>query len=394
MNRSSKHICVVRQGYFPADPRVRKQVMALGERGHAVDVICMRGPGDALTDNWNGARVVRIPIAHRRNGVIGYLLEYALFFLGAFLAVTVRDVRNRYDVVQVNTMPDTLVFAAMVAKLRGAVVVLDVHELMPELFADLFTGRQERIARRVLSWAERAAVRFADRVVAANPVQAPILEARTASGRVTLVHNVPDERTFGSISGRRESAEPPLIVTHGTLVERYGVQVLLRALPLVLQERPVRLAVIGGGAQLPELRRITNALDLEGVVDFAGLVPYGQVVEYLTRATIGVVPVIGYMETCTPNKLFEYIALQVPVVASDTPGMRAVFSDEEVEYCTPGDPVALADGINALLASPARRRSMVSKASLTYESVRWNKHQDVYARLVEHAQRRTTKAAE
>ena len=66
-----------------------------------------------------------------------YLFEYGMFFCQAAMKVSVLHCRRRYRFVQVNTMPDFLVFAATIPKLLGAKVVLDLHEPAPELFSTL-----------------------------------------------------------------------------------------------------------------------------------------------------------------------------------------------------------------------------------------------------------------
>src|SRR6476619_4018442 len=99
-------IAVLRQYYYPLDPRVRREAEALAAAGHEVDVLCMRRAGESARERCNGVDVVRLPLQHHRGGVARYLLEYALFFLAAAGVLTWRHLRRRYDVVQVNTMPD------------------------------------------------------------------------------------------------------------------------------------------------------------------------------------------------------------------------------------------------------------------------------------------------
>jgi glycosyltransferase involved in cell wall biosynthesis len=343
----------------------------------------MRRKGEPRSEQWRGANIYRLPISRDRAGMIRYVLDYGLFFAGAFATVAALDVRRRYDVVQVNTMPDVLVFVALVPKLRGAKVVLDFHELMAELLTASFTGRRARWVGALLKSAERAAARFADRVLVANPVQLPVLVERTGIRELTLIHNVPEEETFSpELQGSNGAAdiEPPVVLTHGTLVERYGVQVLLHAVPQILKRRDVKFVVVGEGQHLGELRAIAAELGLGDSVQFTGRLTPADVARRIRQATLGVVPILehGYLETVTPNKLFEYVALRLPVVASDTVGVRAYFDDEAVRFVRPGDSSALADAILSLLDSPARRQALASNATAVYETVRWERSKEEY----------------
>src|SRR5206468_10680741 len=82
-----------------------------------------------------GVRLFRIPLAHRRRPAARYVVEYISFFLAALVVASLLAARRRYDLVQVDTLPDFLVFSAAVARMRGARVVLFMLELMPELLA-------------------------------------------------------------------------------------------------------------------------------------------------------------------------------------------------------------------------------------------------------------------
>ena len=94
-------------------------------------------------------------------------------------------------------MPDFLVFSALGPKLLGAKVILDVHDLMPELYASKFGLPESHWIIRALKWVERLSVRFADAAVA---VHQPHLDALVAHGnpadKFTIVMNLPDPDMF------------------------------------------------------------------------------------------------------------------------------------------------------------------------------------------------------
>src|SRR3712207_3636984 len=104
-------VCVIREHYVPQDTRVAREVAALVETGHAVDVLCLRKPGQPRVERQPGMTVYRLPLRHSqgRRGV-RYIAEYAAFFLLAAVAVSVLHARRRYRLVQVNSLPDVLVF--------------------------------------------------------------------------------------------------------------------------------------------------------------------------------------------------------------------------------------------------------------------------------------------
>src|ERR1700687_5679773 len=128
--------CMIVHSTYPADPRVRRESEALLSNGWHVDVICLRGEGEKSIENCGGATAYRFQIKrHRSSGLAAYLLEYLLFFIAASFWVTLLHLRRGYRVVQVHNMPDFLVFTTLIPRLLGARVVLDMHDLVPELYA-------------------------------------------------------------------------------------------------------------------------------------------------------------------------------------------------------------------------------------------------------------------
>src|SRR4029077_5546789 len=151
--------------YYPLDPRVRREVDALVQAGHEGDVICLRRPGERPLESHGRVTAHRVSIPLRRAGRFNYVLQYGAFFTVASALVAVLQLRRRFDVVQVNSMPDSLAFAAVVPRLLGARVLLDLHECMPEFYAVKFGVGLHHPAVRFVAWMEQAAIRFADEVI-------------------------------------------------------------------------------------------------------------------------------------------------------------------------------------------------------------------------------------
>lgn len=147
------------------DPSTRREAEALRDAGMEVHVLCLAGQSeidgvvhraDELVD---GVHVRRFRIAKRRGGPAAYLWQWGSWFVVCFVALTVLHARRRLRVIQVSSLPDFQVFAALVPKLTGCRVVLFQKEPFPELFATI-TGRTG--LSRVLALVERLSIGFAD----------------------------------------------------------------------------------------------------------------------------------------------------------------------------------------------------------------------------------------
>src|SRR5438477_7594002 len=187
-------ICMVAFTYYASDPRVRREAEALAGRGDDVDCICLREPGQEKVGNLNGVRLFPLSIRRYRGAsTIFYLTAYCLFFWSAFCELAVLHLKKRYDVVQVHTMPDFLVFVALIPKMLGAKVILDVHDLMPELYMSKFGVEETSWVIRFITWLERRSIAFAHRAIAVhNPHLEALIKHGNPKEKFDVLLNVPD----------------------------------------------------------------------------------------------------------------------------------------------------------------------------------------------------------
>ena len=147
--------------------------------------------------------------------------------------------------------------------------------------------------------------------------------------------------------------ETPVLAYAGHLYPGKGVEILLRA---VAQLPEVRAVIIGGypnDADLAKVRRLTSELSLDDRVEFTGQVEPSRVSPLLAAADLLILPVTGarsFTQYTSPMKLFEYMALGKPIVASDLSAIREVLRDgENAVLVEPDSPGRLADGVRRVL---------------------------------------------
>ena len=383
-------ICIVRRDYYPIVPHVRRDARALRQAGYDVDVVCLRAPGQRAREWVEGVRVYRLPQGKRRGGAFRRLLDYVAFFLCSAAVLSFLHLRKRYDAIEIDTMPDFLVFAALVPKLLGAKVVLYLFECMPEIFEHDYRLSPGHPLVRVLRFVERHACRFAHHVVYCGAPYRRLQEPRVGKDIPgTDVLNVPDEALFppSRVTPPRLDLDgrPFRLITHGSLLERYGVQTLIRAVPLMRAEVPhLEVYVVGDGEYLPALRALSRELGVEDTVVFTGRVPPDEVATFIAEADVGVV--CFFHHHAIASKLFEYMAMQRPVVHAATRFTMELCANGEVLFYPPGNAEELARCVVHLYRNPGERRALVERASRLYQECRWSvtreRYLDVYRRLV------------
>ena len=384
-------ICVVRQGDFPIEPRVRREVEALLSAGHEVDVICQHRAGEPSYERDGRLTVRRLPLRHDKGGSLAqYLTKHAAFVALAGALSGARHLRRRYDLVQVNSIPDTLVFAALLPRLLGARVLLDLHECMPEFFATKYQSGLRHPVVRLVGRAEQASIRFADQAITCTAqMREAFLSRGAAPDRVTVMANGPDEEFFDARRHPARGREPGrfVLICHGSIEERYGLDTLIEAAALLKDEIPgLRLAIYGEGGYLEYLRELARVRGVEALVSFSGaFVPRDELLRAIADADAGVVAMKrdAFRDLTLCNKMFDFIAMRKPAIVSRTRSVEDSFDESCFQLFTAGDAHDLARAIRELHAAPALGERLVPRAVAASEPFRWPRQRERYLGVVE-----------
>jgi glycosyltransferase involved in cell wall biosynthesis len=381
-------IAFVSRSYYPDDPRLQRQARALLARGASVHVVCLRRPGtdEPGSEVVEGVEVTRLGGTRKRAGKLRYVLEYGTFFAAAGLVLAREHARRRFALVQVANPPDALLFCAAPLHLAGAAVVLDIHDLSPELYASKFGegGESWPPGARIMAALERAATRIADHVlIAGEPFREALIARGVPPTHVTSIPNGPDESLFHE--GIRDHREPDRLVYHGSLFDRYGFLLAIEALPQIRRVRPnVRLDVWGDGPELPLLKERAAELGLNGAVRFHGVTPLSTIPELVANASCGLSTLRRdcFTDLAFPTKVWEYAQLGVPVAASRTRALAEAVPDDAAAYYEPGDAAGLAAAVLRVLDDPAAADRQAVRARAAAQSYVWSRHAPRYAALI------------
>jgi glycosyltransferase involved in cell wall biosynthesis len=173
-----------------------------------------------------------------------------------------------------------------------------------------------------------------------------------------------------------------------------GLESLIMAMPAIAKEVPeAHLMITGGGNDLePVLHELVRAQGLEELVTFTGRVPHSEVQDMYSVVDLMVYPRISTRTTelTTPLKPLEAMALEVPVMLSDTQAMCELVKDGETGFTfRAGDPQALAETCVLALSDKERRIKMAKKARIYVQTERhWPKIVESYRDIYEAAMRR------
>jgi glycosyltransferase involved in cell wall biosynthesis/O-antigen/teichoic acid export membrane protein len=395
-------LCMVVHSHYPSDPRVRRETEAAVSAGWEVDVVCVPDEGEPPQDVINGVRVWRMPVRRNRfGGQARYLAEYGTFFAAASVRVALLHLRRPFQVVQVHNMPDFLVFIALLPKLLGARVVLDVHDLVPEFYSLRFGLPSGHGLVRLSRWVQRVSASFADHVLTAGePFRRKLAANGVALGRITSIMNSPDPVLFAprapGARARPQAKQGLALSYHGTLTESNDLTVVLRALALLRDEAPgLVFNVYGRGRAVPALQALAAELGLQDQVRFHGYKPLDEIPSLIAAADVGLVPQrrSDFTALNYPTKAFEYIALGVPVLMTRTPSLEELFGHIDGTFFECDQPEQLAGLLRRLGKDSSAASRLAQEQQAVCASFAWALESQRYVDVLQRLRRQARQPA-
>jgi glycosyltransferase involved in cell wall biosynthesis len=389
-----RSVCLVVQNVYDIDIRVRRKAEALVAAGYHVDVLAIRSPRRrAKVYTLNGVNVHSISLGKKRGSPARYYFEYFIFFCWALAKLSMMMARRRYRVIDVNTLPDFLVFAAACPKWRGAKIILDMHEIMPEFLMSKYGVDNDHWQVRLARWLERVSFTYADHILTINePIQQLLASRGLPTLRSTIIMNAADESMF------LPAACPPTVadgiaekkgfvfIYHGTLTRIYGVDIMIEAFATAHPKIPgAELWIIGEGPEKKSLEKLSAASGVNSSVRFLGSMPPTEIAAWLARSDVGVLATRQdiFLDYSFSNKLSEYIIMGKAVIASRLRTLRHYFSEGALAYFEPHRPADLARKMTLLYRNEGLRAQLVEKAKEEYAPISWAVMKQRYLSRVE-----------
>lgn len=384
---SPLRVCHLAYTFYETDNRVIRYAREMRSQGHDVDVIVLRQRGQPLVGYSDGVRVIGIQQRSvTETAAVVYLAKLLWFLTKATALLTGLHLRHRYDVVHVHNVPDFLVFAALVPKLTGARLILDIHDIMPELYLGKFGRDDHSKTFKSLLMVERASCSFANHVIVANDLWHETLMRRSTKHCTTIL-NYPDISLFKPLPPERRRTEGPFVFLYpGSLNHHQGVDVAVRAFALVKGEMPnSEFHVYGEGPSRPLLTKLVHDLGVEDRVRIMNRVSLVQMAGIIASADVGVVPkrADGFGNEAFSTKILEFMASGVPVIVSRTCVDEHHFDSTLVRFVVSGDEGDLASALLDTFQNRAAARNRAEIAQKFAIRNSWQQRGGEYRTLVE-----------
>ena len=386
-------ICMIVHNYYYDDARVQSYVESLTSAGHQVDVLCLRSRKNFFVNVKKGLRIFTIPLCRFDKNHGNYLYEYGLAFTFYTVWLLYLFIKKRHHVIHVHNMPDFLIFTALIPKLFGAKLILDIHDPMPEFYESKYPHKRNGIGTRLMLFQEKLSAVFAHKLITANSSFRNNLIKRGIPGKkVTVVNNIPDPKIFNrNCFHRRKYFKNGYfgMIYPGTVAPRYGLDTAIRALQF-LKERIKHPSLVIIGTQTKdkyamELAALAERLGVSKFVHFIPAVSLKAIPSYIIQADVGIYTARPdpHMNIAVPGKVIEYAIMGIPIVASRLKVLEELFSASAILLFEPDNYEQFAGCILELYNNPLRRQELVRNADKIFVSRQdWKKEQEIYFSLL------------
>jgi glycosyltransferase involved in cell wall biosynthesis len=386
-NKPSPKVCMLAYTFYETDGRVMRYAETLAQEGFNVEAIALRRDMQPEEAVINGVKVIRIQRrVKNESGKLSYLTRIVKFFFRSMVEITRRHLKEPYDLIHVHSVPDFEVFAAFVPKLNGAKIILDIHDIVPEFYAAKFKVGQDSLVFSALKFVEKLSAAFADHVIIANDLWLEKITSRSITkDRCSSYINYPDLSVFNTSLKTKRTDGKFIMIYPGTLNWHQGLDIAVNAFNLIKDKAEnIELHIYGEGSAKEELQKQIAELQLGDKVFLNSPLPLREIASIMANADLGIVPKRNdsFGGDAFSTKIFEFMALGVPVVVADTRIDKYYFNDSLVRFFHAGDFNDLARVMLEAYHNREMSKKLASQALKFAQQHSWGTKKDEYLALI------------
>jgi len=326
----NKKVLISFLGNINYDSRCYNLYNSLENRGYKVNFLGF----DWLTENFNPIKGKKT--IYKLSKKISSLFFYIKFFLILKIQLLVR----KYDILFAEDLY-TLPLCIIIGKIKRVKVIYDCREL----FGFLAGLKEKPFIQKLWKLLEKIFIRFADLVIVTGDMDAEFLKSEYQLKNIIVLRNLPLFNKAKSPINFYEklniASNKKILIYQGVVVKGRGIDMIFNLLSLTDE---YALIILGDGEHINYYKNQSTLLGISEKVYFEGKIPQDELINYTSGAFIGLSLIenvsLSYYYAL-PNKLFEYIMAEIPVITTNLPQMKKIIDDYNVGFTVKENDVQL-----------------------------------------------------
>lgn len=328
-------ILMVLAGEFPPDIRVENEISSLQKAGHEIHLACQTRTGRKEHEKTDGLTIHRKPIPTfiYKSSVGALRFPFYFRFWRKFLNHLIS--KFKFDAIHIHDLPLASVGSEMAIK-AGASFILDLHEHWPSLLE--VSTHTKSFLGRILSkhdqWMryELKMCNLANHIIViSEEFKNRLVGFGVPEEKIHVVSNTLNLDVVSNINHLPKSDHFELFYGGGINRHR-GLEIVIDAIPEIIKTIPnFRFKVVGDGNYLGELKRQIEQKGISQHVVFTGYLPFAKLMEQLSSSSVSIIPFMktDHSEIAVPHKIFQYIYMEVPVLASNCSTITRIINETQ-----------------------------------------------------------------
>jgi glycosyltransferase involved in cell wall biosynthesis len=331
-------ILMVLETEFPSDIRVENEMQALTEAGHEVHLACSTMKNRPERDLFGKSIVHRKKIkSFIYRSSVG-CLKFPFYFNFWRNFIFTLCAQEKFEVIHIHDLPLSQIGIEVKRKFNIRLVI-DLHENWPALIK--IAPHTQTILGRLLSsnkqWKEyeREVLFKADNIITIiEEARNRVIGLGINSSKVCMVSNTINFENL-SIQTKNNDSDALTIFYGGAINSHRGLQIVLETINMcVLRNIKIRFWIVGDGSFRKELEKISMELKIDTLVSFFGYKPFNEMLEILAESDAAIIPHLRTEnnDASSPNKLYQYMYLNKPIISSDCTSLKRIINETNTGF--------------------------------------------------------------
>jgi len=331
-------ILMVLESDFPPDVRVENEMLALTEAGHEVHLACTTRNNQPENDHFGNTIIHRKKISPFIYKSSVGCLKFPFYFNFWRKYISALFEKEKFDVIHIHDLPLSRI-GVEIKKKFNARLVIDLHENWPALLKT--AAHTQSVPGKLLSsnrqWIEyeKEVLPLADIVITiVEEAMDRIIGLGIDPEKICMVSNTINFKNL-SINTKTRNDDSFVIFYGGAINRHRGLQRVLEAIKICeANNHEINLWIVGDGSYRKSLEELSVSLNIEDKVRFYGHKPFNEMLDLLAEADAAIIPHVrtDNNDASSPNKLYQYMYLDKPIIASDCLSLKRIISETKTGF--------------------------------------------------------------